>query len=146
SEDWLLAIETLLAERRYDEAGVVIGEAAKRSLGNGRLAQRLHAARARWAVAKDLPYRALVDWRWLVVHAPASPEGRDAAEHLANRFPTSKLSEKEWDRRVDALVDAGAAELVVQALDERTPPPSAGARAHFIGWAHYKARDYAPAS
>jgi soluble lytic murein transglycosylase len=146
SEDWLLAAERLLSEARYDEAGLVIAEASKRSLGSGRALVRLHAARASWAMAKELRFRALVDWRWLVVHAPESPEAQIAKERLAATFPDSRLSRKDWDTLIDELADEGQVTLVAEALAERVPKPNEAEVAHFVGWAHYRARNYEPAA
>lgn len=145
--DLLFAAEGALERGETDRAGGLIREAAKRIRGHGESAARLHELRARWAMAAGQPYRAFVDWRWLATRAPASPFAAFALEHLNEHFPDWKLGPDQWQDRIGALSEAGQPERLVQELERwrresRQKGPSPADELHFLGWAHYRARDY----
>ncbi|MGH7328308.1 MAG: hypothetical protein ACREJX_08160, partial [Polyangiaceae bacterium] len=68
----------------------------------------------------------IADAKWLALHAPDLPDGRDAMETLAHLDPAHPLTGAELLDRAKALADAGRTDDAIAAIDAsvRAPAPN----------------------
>jgi soluble lytic murein transglycosylase len=150
AEDWVVAAEQWQRLSPPSLAGPLFQQASQKVRGVNALNARLHAARARWATAQGLPYRAYVDWRWLATEAVLFPESEVALAELAKAFPQHTLRNEERRRRVELLADAGRAGDLAREFERwQAAPgvkPTNSEQLHYLGFAHYRERNYPAAA
>ncbi len=112
---------------------------------------RAHGLRARLAEAAGNATLAVVDLRWIAVHAPTSPEAKDVDARIHKLAPKRALTPAERFDRAKTLAEAGSIDDVdreveqLGALKAKTIRP--GDLLHLRGLARYHARrDYKQAA
>ncbi len=149
TEELLIVAERLLQDGEPQQAARWLRRAAMFSGARSKQAP-LRALRAKVALANKQPYGALADWRWLAMNAPLEPASAGADDLIAAHFPKTPLKTEQRYRRAQRFADAGRVEeterelgFVRGASDFQVKE---GELLHTLGWAHYKARDYANAA
>lgn len=131
----------LPAARKMAERAVLAAQKASSKAGEA----TARAVRARLAQGGPSGPAALADLKWIATFAPATPEGRAAAEAIDKL--KSPLSAKEVEARIEALLDAARGEDAVTEVES----PGAAAlpapvRLHLRAMSLYRARRYPEAA
>lgn len=141
--------ERLLDSDRTAESRRFVNRAAQMARSQEQQG-RMRLLRAKLELARDRPFAALNDLRWLAVDHPTHASAKEASYLIETRFPRHPLRPNDRHTRARRFAEAGdvaGLELEVEALRELEPPLLSEPQLLSLqGNAHYAARQFASAA